>query len=128
MTTQRALLCGCGAAPGCVRCRRRARLSRENFEGLREAVLRRDDWQCQCCGEVERALLLVHHRRPGWNREQWLVTICRACHVRVHLTFRPRFSGLLRRLWREAHRGLPEQRVLPVLLAERARQVPLPFD
>lgn len=123
---QTALLCGCGVtltahdgqqtacALRCVRCARRERLSRENFDGLRELVLQRDGYQCQCCGEVAEARLVVHHRRPGWNRLGWLVTICRACHVRVHLVVRPGYacSGLLLTLWREAHRGRPMQKRL----------------
>jgi hypothetical protein len=135
--TQTALLCGCGSAlmlrnGMCARCSRRERLSRENFAGLRELVLDRDGYQCQCCGEVDETRLVVHHRRAGFNRLGWLVTICRACHVRVHLTFRPRYgySGLLYTLWREAHRGAPLQARLPLELASSmtGEQVPLFLD
>ena len=143
--TQTALLCGCGTtlnahngqqaacALSCVRCLRRARLSRENFAGLRELVLRRDDWQCQVCGEVDAAQLVVHHRRPGDHRLTHLITLCRACHVRVHRTWRPGYGfasiAMLRRLWRESNRDLAEQRLLD-LLGQRAgmRQSLLRFD
>ncbi len=119
--TQTALLCGCGAPDSrctgfCTRCERRARLSREKFDGLREQALERDDHQCQCCGELDPALVLVHHRRPGHNRLKYLVTICRRCHIRVHLTFRPAFAfalhPLLYQLWREVHRRFPRQTLL----------------
>jgi 5-methylcytosine-specific restriction endonuclease McrA len=114
---QTALCCGCGCAvpsrgSACRYCLRRARLNRERYAGLREAVLRRDDWQCQGCGARED--LLVHHRRPGKNADKWLLTLCRGCHTQIHRTKRPRaaFAPLLRTLWRETHRRWPEQRLL----------------
>jgi 5-methylcytosine-specific restriction endonuclease McrA len=125
---QTSLLCGCGSPDLfrrglCRRCERRARLSREHFDGLREFVLARDGHQCQACGELASDKLLVHHRRPG-NRLPNLLTLCRACHVRVHRTWRPRFGfasvPLLRRLWREANRGLAEQRLLALLADDKA--------
>ena len=120
---QTSLLCGCGSGQLfrrglCRRCERRARLSRERFDGLREIVLARDGRQCQACGELDPAKLLVHHRRPG-NRLPNLLTLCRACHARIHHTWRPRFgfasTPLLRNLWREANRGLAEQRLLALI-------------
>lgn len=114
---QTAFACGCGsddlqASGFCRRCDRRARLNRENFDGLRESVLVRDDRQCRTCGERTPAKIVVHHRRPGLNLLQWLITLCRGCHVRVHLT--PAavgfcYSGLLRALWLEMYDG-PKQR------------------
>jgi hypothetical protein len=127
---QASLLCGCGApefdsAGFCTKCQRRRRLNVENFGGQRERVMRRDDWQCRVCGERDMVQLLVHHRRPGLNDDNWLITLCRACHVRVHHTWRPSWAfltfDLMRRLWKELHRGLPEQRLL-ALLAEEQRE------
>lgn len=113
MLTQEILWCSCGCTlvnGTCARCNRRQRLSEENFGGLREHVLARDGWRCRACAEIDD--LLVHHRRPGVNLMQWLITLCRACHLRVHHTWRPpayRFDGLLRVLWREAQPDLAEQ-------------------
>lgn len=113
---QIAFACGCGSddlvrSGFCVRCDRRQRLSRENFAGLREAALRRDNYQCQTCAELDPEQIVVHHRRPGFNLLRWLITLCRGCHIRVHLAnWRGySFQGLLRALWREMNPG-PEQR------------------
>jgi HNH endonuclease len=115
---QTALLCGCGGSLPCTKCERRARLSREMFGGEREAVLLRDGRQCQVCGDPEARRLVVHHRVPGQNERRWLVTLCRACHVRAHHTARPGVvlvlaTPFLFRLWRELH---PRQ-ALQLLLA-----------
>jgi hypothetical protein len=113
---QIAFACGCGsddlkASGVCARCDRRARLNEEHFDGLREATLKRDDNQCRACPNLERAQVVVHHRRPGRNLLRWLITLCRGCHIRVHLAnWRGfGFQGLLRALWREMNPG-PEQR------------------
>ena len=118
---QVALLCGCGSPELyrrnlCRRCERRDRLSREHFAGLREEALRRDDWQCQVCGAFG---YIVHHRRPGFNRLRFLLTLCLRCHARVHRTFRPRYAfatnPFLYQLWREVHRATPKQTLLALL-------------
>ena len=120
--TQTSLCCGCGAPETgrgglCRRCARRARLSIERFGGMRELVLKRDSYQCQTCGGFED--VLVHHRRPGVLDcgPGALITLCRACHLLVHLTARPSFrffcSIKLYALWSELHRG-PVQCVLPL--------------
>ncbi len=110
----------------CRRCHRRDRLSREKFGGQREEILARDGHQCQICGEVDPLKILVHHRPRG------LITLCRACHVRIHRTWRPSFLfasfELLRRLWREVNADLAEQRLLALIgekAAERERQAGL---
>ena len=107
--TQASLLCGCGATLPCERCARRERLNREQFDGNREAVLRRDEYQCQACGELDGRLILVHHRT-----RRLYVTLCRRCHPVIHFTARPSYAMLaetpfLYLLWRELHRGQPEQ-------------------
>jgi hypothetical protein len=70
------------------------------------------------CAPLHRGLV-VHHRRPGSNRLATLITLCRACHPRVHRMWRPRYwfasTPLLRRLWREINPDLPEQRILGLL-------------
>jgi hypothetical protein len=131
---QAPLLCGCGSytetADGlCPQCGRRQRLNLENFDGQRETVLRRDDYQCQVCGERDSGQIVVHHR-PGVNR---LITLCRKHHAMIHLTLRPSFGfsimALLRRLWRELHRDVAEQRLLTELMEEQRMAVQQPlFD
>lgn len=126
---QESLLCGCGVSSVgrlglCSKCERRARLSRENFDGFREAALRRDGYRCRVCNEPDESLLLVHHRKPGVSGLENLITLCRRCHVRIHRTFRPGFwfasIELLRRLWREVNADLAEQRLLDLLGETRA--------
>jgi len=46
----------------------------------------RDGWRCQFCGTMSN--LEVHHKefrsRSGQDIDQNLITLCRACHSRVH--------------------------------------------
>jgi hypothetical protein len=62
------------------------RLAPELYELLREQVLRRDGWRCQCCGT--RSNLEVHHKefrsRGGDDSEQNLITLCVTCHSLLH--------------------------------------------
>jgi len=64
----------------------RQRLDPELYEGLREQVLRRDSWKCQCCGT--RSDLEVHHKEfrshGGNDSEENLITLCVGCHSLVH--------------------------------------------
>jgi len=114
----------CSPAAPCARCLRRRRLSLEKFGGLREAALARDGYRCRTCPA---AAALVHHRRPGVNELGWIVSACRACHCRIHHTYRPPFGfpPALRALWREQWPGLAEQRELPFADAPRFEQAPL---
>jgi 5-methylcytosine-specific restriction endonuclease McrA len=114
---QSALWCACGRSKlnergVCPVCARRERLSRERFGGLRDFVLARDGYRAQCCGAIEN--LLVHHRRRGRNQQAFLISLCRACHTRIHHTLRPGFAfpPTLRDLWREQHPDLAEQLLL----------------
>jgi hypothetical protein len=125
---QESLLCGCGASAVrggfCAKCERRQRLSDEYFGGLREQALRRDGYRCQVCGEMDPALILVHHRRPGVDLLVFLLTMCRRCHVRIHMTRRPSFVfatfEFLASLWREVNPTVPEQRLLALAAEVRA--------
>jgi hypothetical protein len=49
-------------------------------------ILRRDGWRCQFCGTLSN--LEVHHREfrshSGADFEENLITLCAACHSRVH--------------------------------------------
>jgi hypothetical protein len=64
----------------------RLRLDPASYEVLRQQVLRRDDWRCQSCGAM--ANLEVHHQEfrshSGADSEENLITLCYACHGRVH--------------------------------------------
>src|SRR5579875_205789 len=96
MAGQTALWCGCGSeritSSGlCSSCSAAQSHSRRKFDGQREAVLRRDDRQCQLCGEREAEQIVVHHRRPGHTSMRWKVTLCRGCHAKVHRTKYPRW-------------------------------------
>ena len=62
---------------------------KRDFDGMRETILKRDGYRCRECGSEEN--LLVHHRdgsgktiKPN-NDLANLLTLCNACHVRVHL-------------------------------------------
>jgi 5-methylcytosine-specific restriction endonuclease McrA len=57
-----------------------------SYESLRQQILRRDGWRCQLCGTMSN--LEVHHRKfrshSGADSEENLITLCTACHTRVH--------------------------------------------
>jgi len=62
------------------------RLDTSSYESLRQQVLHRDAWRCQSCGSMSN--LEVHHIRfrsqSGSDLEENLITLCRACHARLH--------------------------------------------
>jgi 5-methylcytosine-specific restriction endonuclease McrA len=64
----------------------RLRLDTEQYDTLRYLVLRRDGWRCQSCGTMSN--LEVHHKdfrsHSGDDSNQNLITLCTACHARVH--------------------------------------------
>lgn len=73
-------------------CLLQTRLAREErcFSGKRTQVLRRDNHCCQHEGCAATENLVVHHidgsgqsGEPN-NEDENLVTVCRACHVRIH--------------------------------------------
>ena len=57
-----------------------------SYKGLRQQILRRDGWRCQSCGTMSN--LEVHHMEfrghSGTDSEENLITLCTACHARVH--------------------------------------------
>jgi hypothetical protein len=122
---QETLWCSCGSLivnrhGRCATCDRRRRLSVEDFDGLREAALKRDGYRCRSCASLDD--VLVHHRRTGVNVLRWLITLCRGCHSRVHATRRPSygFPALLLQLWREVQPNMTEQRRLAFVDLEKA--------
>ncbi|MGD0506186.1 MAG: HNH endonuclease [Terriglobales bacterium] len=62
------------------------RLDPLSYENLRQQVLHRDGWRCQSCGTMSN--LEVHHGQfrshSGEDSEDNLITLCTACHARVH--------------------------------------------
>ena len=63
---------------------------RRNFDGKRDAVLKRDGYKCQRCGSTKGPLTVHHKDRTGRNKSQHnnrmenLETLCRKCHVEEH--------------------------------------------
>jgi hypothetical protein len=84
----------------CSSCYDRRYRSLRLFGGLRDRVLKRDEFRCRGCGA--RSRLLVHHRDKQ-NEEELLLTLCIGCHIRVHHSygFRRWLPATLLRLWRE---------------------------
>ena len=108
------LCCPCGSLRlfcrgWCRTCYERRRRSRAPaFGGLREKILARDHHRCRVCGALEP--LVVHHRRRR-NVFAALITLCAACHARLH-----RLGAIdrwvpenLLELWAEQHPGVPLQ-------------------
>jgi hypothetical protein len=117
---QRTLFCQCGQAiPAiaglCRSCYRARCHSRAKFEGHREAVLARDR-ACQGCG-AGKSRLHVHHRQPGLHEPAWLITLCAACHARVHRlgAIRCWLPERLVELWAEQHQSVPMQLQFPAV-------------
>ena len=131
--------CGAGACAAggrlvkglCRRCYALHHHDQLYFGGLRQQVLARDNHRCQACGKLgrRRRSLAVHHRKPGISSRRWLVTLCLACHARVHRTLVWRFHSTkslpAAALWRELHPGAPEQLALDFGEGAMAEQLAL---
>ena len=61
-------------------------LDQQDYQKLRENVLRRDGWRCQVCGSMTN--LEAHHKQfrshSGGDRESNLITLCFDCHAFMH--------------------------------------------
>ena len=70
----------------------RLRLDAASYENLRQQILRRDGWRCQCCGTMSN--LEVHHEQfrsqSGNDSEENLITLCTCCHGDMHIPRRAR--------------------------------------
>jgi 5-methylcytosine-specific restriction endonuclease McrA len=115
---QQSLFCPCGTAEPaiaglCRPCYAQTRRSKARFGGHREAVLLRDRRQCQSCGAAHAnpRRIHVHHRHPGHHSRKWLITLCAACHARVHrlAAVRRYLPPALLPLWAEQHPQVPLQ-------------------
>ena len=111
---QAALFCACGEASPvtaglCKPCYRTRWRDRRYFGGQRDQVLERDCRQCQLCSGTH--TLNVHHRRPGQNAADQLLTLCAGCHARIHRlqSIRRWLPSQVVRLWEEVHPGQPVQ-------------------
>src|SRR5437667_5855243 len=66
------------------------RLEQQDYQKLREQVLRRDGWRCQLCGSMTN--LEVHHKQfrshSGGDRENNLMTLCFDCHAFTQAIYR----------------------------------------
>ena len=119
MATRLAMRCRCGretmlACGMCATCYTLRRQDDEKFGGLREAVLERDGYRCRVCdapGTGKRSII-VHHRIPGRSEMRLMISLCPACHARVHRTkvVVTEMSPLLLMLWREQHPKGHEQK------------------
>jgi 5-methylcytosine-specific restriction endonuclease McrA len=62
------------------------RVDPNEYEKLRQEILRRDGWRCQFCGGMFN--LEVHHKQfrsqAGDDLEQNLITLCSRCHSVIH--------------------------------------------
>jgi 5-methylcytosine-specific restriction endonuclease McrA len=71
------------------------RLDSESYAMLREKVLRRDGWKCQCCGVMSN--LEIHHQQfrsqSGEDREENLITLCAPCHDIIHSKHKVQNAG-----------------------------------
>lgn len=115
---QHAMHCRCGKAKilangMCAVCYTLKRQDEEYFGGLREKVLDRDGYRCRVCdasGRDKRSII-VHHRVPGRSVLHLMISLCPACHAKVHRTRAAvrLMPALLLELWRELHPKAHEQ-------------------
>ena len=126
---QLSLCCPCGStdkwkAGLCRSCYYRISHSRRFFGGHRDEVLKRDGGRCQLCGASPKRPH-VHHRRRI-QKTRFMITLCAACHAKVHRTAAHRryMTTDLFRLWKEQHPDVPEQLQMSW---EQSVQTPLPI-
>ncbi len=125
---QQVMHCPCGNAKVlalslCATCYTLKRQDGEYFGGLRETVLARDGYRCRVCdasGRDKRSIT-VHHRVPGRSVLNLMLSLCPACHARVHRTkaVLSAMPPLLLSLWREQHPRGHEQTLLDFQAKEK---------
>ena len=133
---QHAMHCPCGRAKilahgMCAVCYTLKRQDEEYFGGLREKVLERDGHRCRVCdasGRDKRSII-VHHRIPGKSLLHLMISLCPACHAKIHRTRAALrlMPPLLLELWREVHPNGHEQRALSFSARQAATKELLPF-
>lgn len=112
---QRVMHCPCGNAKVlalglCATCYTLKRQDEEYIGGLRETVLKRDGYRCRVCdasGRDKRSII-VHHRVTGRSVLSLMLSLCPACHAKIHRTkaVLSAMPPLLLKLWREQHPGV----------------------
>jgi hypothetical protein len=100
----------------CATCYSLRRQDEEHFGGLRERVLEGDGYRCRVCdapGTGKRSVI-VHHRVPGRSELKLMISLCPACHARVHRTnaVLVAMPPLILVPWREQHPKGHEQRMM----------------
>ena len=64
----------------------RIKLGAQDYDMMRERVLRRDSWRCQECGSMKN--LHIHHMKRrsqlGGDTMDNLITLCADCHGKCH--------------------------------------------
>ena len=66
--------------------------NKRRFGGLRDTVLKRDNYQCVICHNTKSKSIIVHHIDETENRKKMnanntienLITLCRSCHRSLH--------------------------------------------
>ncbi len=129
------MYCSCGrenilAKGCCAACYTLRRQDRERFGGLRESVLERDGYACRSCGASgrDKRSIIVHHRVPGKSLLHLMISLCPACHARLHRTkaVLSEMPPMLLKLWRERHPRGHEQMAFQFTSATPAA-VPIPL-
>lgn len=133
---QQAMHCRCGKAKilahgMCAVCYTLKRQDEAYFGGLREKVLERDGYRCRVCdasGRDKRSII-VHHRVPGRSVLHLMISLCPACHAKIHRTRAVvrLMPPLLLHLWREVHPKGHEQTALTFNPMQRAGKTELLF-
>lgn len=76
------------------------------FWNVREYILFRDGYKCQCCkGKSKDTILNVHHiesRITGGNAPNNLITLCKTCHEKYHKGLLPNFKPKRQASYRDA--------------------------
>lgn len=100
----------------CAVCYTLRRQDKEHFGGLREKVLERDGYRCRVCDASgrDKRCIIVHHRVPGKSVLPLMISLCPACHAKIHRTrvVVRLMPPLLLELWRELHPKGHEQTAL----------------
>lgn len=64
-----------------------------SFQKIRESILKRDNYHCQCCMRSEKEMyiprLIVHHidNNKHNNNQDNLITLCNQCHFSLHRNY-----------------------------------------
>lgn len=61
-------------------------LGTDNWNQIRQYVLKRDNYTCVICGKSKGRLYVHHKTYKRWSKENMsdLVTLCYACHEDIH--------------------------------------------